>query len=230
MPDPKTNCTKCGTEILQVTADYNSGLCGTCNRLKRQEALRIEAQAKRDAEKVTKSNIAYDIDEILKSNDFLNEIRNQLPEPWDDLDTTLYPEEIVLRGIAEFYGMSGNGFETLVDNENFDVIQRSRGAAKALPPTLLSEALDRLQDVLDSHGFPSDAEGCADHAMKLYQDGKSEKLTEDLEALDSEFFSGEDDRSLWRNSSSFIGAARAYAKEHAETLRQRGQNRVGGRF
>lgn len=30
MPEPKTNCTQCGCEILQATANRNAGLCGRC--------------------------------------------------------------------------------------------------------------------------------------------------------------------------------------------------------
>lgn len=30
MPEPKTNCTKCGREILQATANRNDGLCAPC--------------------------------------------------------------------------------------------------------------------------------------------------------------------------------------------------------
>jgi hypothetical protein len=224
MAEPKTNCIKCGTEILQVTAAYNNGLCGTCNRLQKQEERKPEVSAERRAYLERKRNISYEIDELLKSGDFINEIRTPFPEPWDDLDDLLFPEEIVLRGIAEFYGMCGNGFSTLVDNENFDVIRRSQRAARCLKPCLLNEALDRLGEVLDSYGFPDDPDACVDHWAELHKGGKSDDFSASVHSLDLEFFYGEHERSLWRNLS-YIDAAREYALLHLEVLRQRGHSK-----
>ena len=222
MPEPKTNCIKCGTEILQITAAYNNGLCGTCNRLQKQEKREPYVSDERRAYLERKRKISYEIDEILKSADFISDIRNPFPEPSDDLDALLFPQEIVLRGIAEFYGSCGNAFSGLIDNEGFDIIRRSQLAARSLKPTLLNEALDRLGELLDSHHFPEDPVACVDHLADLQIAHKADAFLAGVEALDQEYFYGDAVRSLWRNPT-FIDAAREYALLHLDVLRQRGQ-------
>ncbi|CAA6691665.1 MULTISPECIES: hypothetical protein [unclassified Lentimonas] len=162
--------------------------------------------------------IEYDIDEVLALEDFTSEIRNRLPDTWDEEDELMYEEERVLRGLAEFYEMSGNGFSTLIENENFELLHCTLWAAERIPETLLLRGLRELEGILTHFEFPKLASRRVEHYFELGK-GTHEGLAKKLEELDKKYFYSDDDN-LWDNLD-YLDEAKSFALQHVKKLRSR---------
>jgi hypothetical protein len=214
----KTPCTNCGTEILAVTAKYNAGLCGTCNRLKEQEAQERERLAKREAEK--RQGLFYDIDAIVESADFTMKLCDALPESDEARYELLTEDEKMLQALGEFDLRSSNGLKWMLDNEHHDLLDRTRGAARNLPPTTLLEALNMLEDILRKYDVPDDPALQREFIAEL-DDEKADALNRELEESDEKYFHyRQGEPSLWADPD-FREVARQWTREHLEDLRFR---------
>lgn len=160
-------------------------------------------------------SISYNIDKILKSPDFLIDIHNALYNPVYAKLPSLHPEEEVLFWIAEFHVMTGGGFGVLFENENFDVIFYTLAASKKFPNTLLYQAFQDLEKILNNHQFPHDYPAFILHFFELTQE-KFENLHNQITELDRQYFFGSP--SLWGDSQEYIDATKDYALQHRELL------------
>lgn len=163
--------------------------------------------------------IDYDIDALLSDSDFLNAIRDRLPNPWEIEDAQLLPEERVLRGIAEFEGSSGNGIKDLVENENFDILYRAMAAARQIGDCLVATAMSEFSSLLSKFSFHEDPGECVEHYYGLSKDKKNE-FESALDDLDRKFFFGDGTSSIWKHRD-HVDRAKEYAREHLKSLRAR---------
>ncbi|MFZ2278464.1 MAG: hypothetical protein WAW39_11715 [Prosthecobacter sp.] len=159
--------------------------------------------------------ISYDIDELLKAEQFLLGVHNVLPDLDDDGFADLTHEEKVLSNLAEYQVLCGGGFSTLVQNMYFGLLEGTLQAAKEIEASLLFEGLTELWNILEEHGFPRNAEGCYDMST---EDVDMELLDEDLNDLNGKYFS--DEPSLWRDPE-YHEKAKAYVLANIEVFRKR---------
>lgn len=153
--------------------------------------------------------IAYDIDKLLASEDFLIDVHNALYKAIEDRNPDLLGEEIQLFAIAALHVDSGNGFETIIQDENYEVILDALEARSVVQDTLLDRALGDTHAILNRYKIPRSPEGWQIHYATLENTGRLKNFEDEIEELDRRYFYGRP--SLWHNCDEYIEKARQYA-------------------
>jgi hypothetical protein len=214
----KTPCTNCGTEILAVTAKYNAGLCGTCNRLKEEAAREQKRLARREEEK--RQGIFYDIDEIVASPDFITKLCEALPDADEARHELLTEDEKRLQALSEFDLRCLSALSPMLVNEYHELIARTHDAARNLPPTTLLKALNELEEIFRKYGVPDEPALQSAFIAEL-DDEQAHALEREVEELDEKYFHyRQGEPSLWADLD-FREVARQWVREHLEDFRFR---------
>ena len=198
MVEAKTQCEKCGREILQATADRTNGLCMPCKKgwvahLPIEEASEPDQSSIpppvydiddfhpnlcRNEDKMHPIHFAYRLWTIIESDDDKNHRR----------DSHLLEPEIVLRDVCQFDSTMGNGFATQLGYCG-GVMTFARGlrAVATLGATEHLKIMQKAKDSVLAEGleFPTDTGDPYD-----YDDGIDYDLEKAIDARNGRDGSG----------------------------------------
>lgn len=217
MSTERVPCTKCNTMILPATATAYGGLCGQCSR-KAQEAADFERRLQKRKEEAARP-ITYDVDAILASADFMSDLDGALPDSDNPRYTKLTAVERHLKSLAEFDRRCGGGFGTLIDNRHFELLFRTRRAARQIGKSILLDGLNDLERTLLHYRFPRWLIGSRDRHYASLSESEHADLDRDIAALDHKYFTYDAD-SIW-SVPDFRTNTREYVMKHVTTLRKR---------
>lgn len=166
-------------------------------------------------------SITYDIDELLKLQvyKFYYKFAENVPGPYTPRDSMLLPAERVLRDVWEFECFTGSGFSIMIENQMFDVVERSYNALQCLGASSAWSAILELRCVLREH-YIREKVDTHDEAYESLTD----EVWDEIDAIDQKYFGGPKETDVWTNRT-HLTLGMDYARKHVKILQERKQMR-----
>ncbi|MCB1207132.1 MAG: hypothetical protein KDN18_22965 [Verrucomicrobiae bacterium] len=162
-------------------------------------------------------SITYDIDELLSLEvyKFYYKFAENVPGPYSPRDCMLFPEERVLRDVWEFECCTGSGFSTMLENQMFDVVERSYTAMQAIGESSALSATSELKSLFREHGIREKV----DPHEEVYET-LTDEIWEEIDGIDQKYFGGPNETDIWTNRT-HLTLGMDYARQFIKILRKR---------